>query len=256
MKVELLQSSFENGVATTRQHLSCFVINNRIAIDAGSIGISTNPCQTAEIRNIVLTHAHIDHIAGLPLFIDDHFASIKNPLKVYATNEVISALRNHIFNWEIYPNFEELENEFGKVLEFVPFDEAKEFEIEAIRFLPISVNHKVPSVGFLFGDQDSTVAISGDTSSMDEFWHIANGADGLDAVLIECAFPQRLQKLAGASFHLTPKALENEIQKLNRVCPIYVINIKPMYLEEVEREIYQLNDSRIKILKPGVEYDF
>ena len=74
MKIQLLPSTLDHkGCATARQHLSCFVIDDCVAIDAGSLAMSTTAEQKELIRNVVLTHAHLDHVAGLPLFIDDLF---------------------------------------------------------------------------------------------------------------------------------------------------------------------------------------
>ncbi len=81
MKFQLLPSSFnENGSASLHQHLTCFVIDDFLAIDAGSLAMATNEVQKKQIRNVVLTHTHLDHIAGLPLFIDDLFVTLETPL--------------------------------------------------------------------------------------------------------------------------------------------------------------------------------
>ncbi len=75
MKLQLLPGTFdENGMASPRQHLSCFVVDDCVAIDAGSLAMAASTVQRKQIRDVVLTHAHLDHIAGLPLFIDDLFA--------------------------------------------------------------------------------------------------------------------------------------------------------------------------------------
>src|SRR5258708_6349649 len=112
MKIQLLPTTFdENGHATAHQHSCCFVVDDCVAIDAGSLAMATNNIQKRKIRDIILTHAHLDHIAGLPLFIDDLFAGLEKPIQIHATSQVIEALKAHIFNWVIYPDFSELKNE-------------------------------------------------------------------------------------------------------------------------------------------------
>ncbi|MCA1591022.1 MAG: MBL fold metallo-hydrolase, partial [Acidobacteria bacterium] len=99
MKLQLLPSSFdENGSASCRQHLTCFVIDDCVAIDAGSLAMAASEKQRRQIRDIVLTHAHLDHIAGLALFLDDLFATLDRPICVYATAEVIEVLERDVFN--------------------------------------------------------------------------------------------------------------------------------------------------------------
>ena len=108
MKLQLLPSTFdENGTASPRQHLSCFIVDDQVAIDAGSLAMAATAVQKKQIRDIVLTHAHLDHIAGLPLFIDDLFANLDAPVCVHAAPEVIETLERDIFNWAIYPRFSE-----------------------------------------------------------------------------------------------------------------------------------------------------
>ncbi|MFN3330796.1 MAG: MBL fold metallo-hydrolase, partial [Pyrinomonadaceae bacterium] len=83
VRLKLLPTSFDSfGCATLHQHLCCFLIDDVVAVDAGSLATSTTPEQKRAIRNVVLTHAHIDHVAGLPLFIDDLFVSLQEPLEV------------------------------------------------------------------------------------------------------------------------------------------------------------------------------
>jgi ribonuclease BN (tRNA processing enzyme) len=91
----MLPSSFdENGFASARQHLPCFVINDSIALDAGSLAMAASDFQRQNIRDIILTHAHLDHIAGLPLFVDDLFAHLEKPICVYATGKSSKRSKN------------------------------------------------------------------------------------------------------------------------------------------------------------------
>lgn len=258
MKVQLLPSTFDdNGSASARQHLSCFVIDDRVAIDAGSLAMAASNIQKKQIRNVVLTHAHLDHIAGLPLFVDDLFATLDVPICVHATAEVIETLERDIFNWTIYPRFSELENESGAVMKYQPFEIGGEFRVGNLRFKSVSVNHKVPTAGFLVSDEETTIALTGDTAKMDDFWRILNAEENLSALLIECAFPDELEELAQTSHHFTPRNLKKELTKFNRKeCAVYVINIKPMYRNEVVKQIEALKIENLQILEVGRTYQW
>ena len=228
-----------------------------MAIDAGSLAQSCTDEQRDSIRDIVLTHAHLDHVAGLPLFIDDLFSSLTSPIRVHACGEVIEALENHVFNWEIYPRFSELENEHGSVLEYIELTNGLEHDVAGLQLLPIPVNHKVPSSGFLISDERTTIAFSSDTSVMDVFWDQVNKQERIDALLIECAFPDALSELADVSHHLTPSKLSGEISKFSHAdVPIYAINMKPMYRETIAAELKRLDISDLEILEPGRVYEF
>ncbi len=257
MRFQLLPSTFdENGRASARQHLACFIVDDLIAFDAGSLAISTSAKQKKKIRDVVISHAHLDHIAGLPLYVDDLFATIKRPIQIYATPEVIEILERDIFNWSVYPRFSELRNDYGVVMEYRPFDTEKDFAVKHLKVKAIGVNHKVPSVGFIVSDGKSTFALTNDTAEMNRFWEVVNEVKHLSAVLVECAFPNELDSLASNSHHLTPKVLKKELAKLKQNCPIYVVNIKPMYVEQVSRQINELNIENLQLLKVGKIYEF
>ncbi len=258
MKFQLLPSTFdENGRASPKQHLACFVIDDCVAIDAGSLAMASSAAQKKQIRDIVLTHAHLDHIAGLPLFIDDLFAVLTEPILVHATAEIIKILERDVFNWDVYPRFSELKNDVGAVLEYCPVEIGRKFSVKHLSFKSASVNHKVPTVGFVVSDHKTTFAISGDTAEMNEFWELVNNEENLDAILIECAFPNELDGLARDAHHLTPKSLQREVDKLqNKNCPIYIINMKPMYRDEIVRQIADLKIENLQILEVGRIYDW
>ncbi len=259
MKFQLLPSTFdENGKAAPRQHLACFVVDDCVAIDAGSLAMATSAAQKKQIRDVVLTHAHLDHVAGLPLFVDDLFAMLDAPVCVHATREVVEILERDVFNWTIYPRFSELENSNNvTVMKYAPFELEKEFSIKHLCFKPYAVNHKVPSVGFVISDRETTIALSGDTAEMDVFWQGVNAEENLSTLLIECAFPDSLEELARTSHHLTPTRMRKELEKFNRKeCAIYVVNIKPMYYDEVVEQINRMEIKNLQILQVGQIYEW
>lgn len=218
--------------------------------------MASSSTQKKQIRDVVLTHAHLDHVAGLPLFIDDLFAKLKVPVRVFGTKEVIEIIERDIFNWHVYPSFSELRNGNSAVLEYQTFENGKEFLVKHLRFKPIAVNHKVPTVGFVISDDNKTLGLSGDTAEMEEFWEVLNAEKKLSALLIECAFPDELEELALVSHHLTPQRLKKELEKFTQKdCPIYVINIKPMYFDEVVRQVETLKIKNLEILKVGRVYN-
>lgn len=258
MKLQLLPSTFdENGGASARQHSACFVVDDQVAIDAGSLAMAATAIHREKIRDVVLTHAHLDHIAGLPLFIDDLFANLTEPISVHASPEVIEILENDIFNWDVYPSFSELENENGKVLDYKPFSIGSSFSIKYLDFKSVKVNHKVPSVGFIVSDEKTAFAITGDTAEMDDFWKVTNKEKHLDAILVECAFPNDLRELAKVSHHLTPQTLGFELEKNDKKnVPIFAINLKPMYREKIVEEIGKLKIENLEILEVGKIYNW
>lgn len=233
------------------------MIDDRVAIDAGTLAHAATDEIRSKLRDVVLTHAHLDHIAGLPLFLDDLFASLESPLRLHASSDVIEILERDIFNWSVYPCFSALTNGHGKVLEYVPMTVNSSASVAHLQITPINVNHKVPTSGFIISDGQTVIALTGDTAEVGEFWDAVNGLDRLDALLIECAFPDEMAELAKVSHHLTPQLLKNELGKfLKTDCPIFVVNIKPTYRERVIHEIDELSIRNLSILEVGKTYEW
>jgi cAMP phosphodiesterase len=258
MKVQLLPSTIdEDGRASARQHLMSIVIDDRVAIDAGSLAFSCSDTQRRQVRDVVLTHTHLDHIAGLPLFIDDLFASLTGPVRIHATSEIVEILERDIFNWSVYPRFSELENDNGPVVEYREFECGHAFNAAHLTINGIAVNHKVAACGYVISDGTLSIGVTGDTSETDDIWQAFNECADLKAVLVECAFPNELSELAEVSHHLTPEKLSREVKKLDRPeCDLYVINMKPMYRDAVISQLSELSLSRMQVLEVGKIYEF
>ena len=258
LTVRLLPSSFEgDGSASSRQHFACYVVNGSVAFDAGSLANGVTDSERAAIRDVVLTHAHLDHIAGLPLFIDDLFPLLSEPVRVHASQDVIDVLENHIFNWMVYPRFSELTNRFGPVIRSCPIPNELRFEVSSLKVRAIPVNHKVPSQAFLIQSSSATLVMTGDTAEMSVFWDVVNEYERIDGLLIECAFPNEFEDLAVISHHLTPQRLESELKKIDtEVERIYVTNIKPSYRDAVIDQLKKIDDDRLQVLEVGRQYRF
>jgi ribonuclease BN (tRNA processing enzyme) len=258
VKIQLLPSSFDDeGRIVPEQRLTCYLIDDRVAIDAGSVALGLTHAQRRAVRDLIITHPHIDHIATLPILIDDLFAALEQPLRIHATAEVIEQLERDIFNWTVYPRFSELCNDHGPVMEYVPLRLNEETAIAHLRVTPVPVNHIVSTIGMVIADGKTTLAFSSDTAETDDFWDLVNRTPRLDALLIECSFPNSMGQLAAASKHLTPATLATELRKLrHRNVDIFIVHIKPMYRETVLREIGALTIPRLHIMEPGRSYEW
>ncbi len=239
------------------QRLSCFLIDDCVTIDAGSIALALTDGQRERVRDIIITHSHIDHIASLPIFIDDLFAFLVEPVRVYATEEVIELLQRDVFNWTVYPRFSDLSNGKCRVMEFVPVRPREEFRVEHLKVIAVPVNHVVPTIGTIFTDGARTVAFTSDTAATEEFWHAVNQVPRLDALMIEASFPNSMHELAEVSGHLTPASLGGELQKLrHRGMEVLVVHLKPAYRETLISELNDLGVPNLSVMQPGREYEW
>lgn len=258
MRIQLLPSTFDSdGHATPEQRLTCFLIDERVAVDAGSLALALTSEQREKVRDIIVTHPHMDHIASLPIFIDDLFPTLTTPVRIYATPEVIESLERDIFNWSVYPRFSELKNDFGPVMEYVSIPVGQEFKVAHLTVTAVTVNHIVPTVGLVVSDGKSTVAFSSDTAETEQFWETVNRAPSLQAILIEASFPDSMAKLAEVSRHFTPASLKRELGKLSHNgLDILAVHIKPTYRQEIIQELEALKVPGLGVMESGKIYEW
>ena len=258
MKIQLLPSTFDRqGRATLEQRLTCFLIDDRVAVDAGSIALALTDAQHQTVRDIIVTHPHMDHMATLPIFIDDHFSLLTEPVRVHATEEVIALLERDVFNWTVYPRFSQLKNDNCRVMEYVPFRTREEFRVAHLTVTAVAVNHIVPTVGLVVSDGEATVAFTSDTAATEEFWQVVNGTQGVNALFIESSFPNEMWKIAEVSGHLTPAGLAGELRKLtHNHLDVLAVHLKPSYRETLVKEIDALGIESLSAMEPGRVYEW
>jgi len=258
LKIQLLPSSFDaDGSATAAQRLTCFILDNRVTVDAGSIGIALTDAQRRTVRDVIVTHPHMDHIASLPIFVDDLFGELQEPIRIHATAAVIDLLKQDVFNDTVYPKFHELTNHHGHVMQFVPFETGRPFQVAHLTVTAIPVNHIVPTVGLIVSDRETTVAFSSDTAETAEFWEAVNHVPQLHALFIEASFPDSMEKLAQASKHLTPSMLKKELGKLNHNgMDILAVHLKAGYREKIAAELSQLGIKKLSVMDTGRVYEW
>jgi cAMP phosphodiesterase len=253
MKVKLLPSSTSDS---QRQSLTTFLINDTLAIDGGSIGFALVPEEMAAFRDIIVTHAHSDHTASLPIFIAEAFPELNGPVTIYGLPEVISALRDFVFNDQIWPDFEkiQLSNGSGAAIRFKILEPRRAIEVCGLTVRPIPVNHVVPTVGLIVSDAHVSIVFTSDTYITDEIWHTARAVDNLKAIFVDVSYPNQLEELAAASKHLTPQSLASDLTKLDRDVEIYAVHIKPSNRDQVMRQLSRLDRPAVSVAEIGHEY--
>jgi len=258
VRIQLLPSTFDDqGNASLEQRLTCFLIDDRVAVDAGSLAIALTNEQRRHVRDIVITHPHMDHIASLPIFIDDLYPTLREPIRVHATQEVIDLLERDVFNWNVYPRFSELQNDYGPVLKYIPIPLYTPVQIAHLNVVAIPVNHIVPTIGLIVSDDVRSVAFSSDTAETEGFWTTLNKTEKLDALLIEASFPDEMAKLAEVSRHFTPASLGRELKKLkHNGMDILAVHLKPSYRQTIITELERLAIPGLKVMEPGRTYSW
>src|SRR5947209_6580925 len=256
LTVQLLPSFA--GESSQLQPLTSFRVNDRVAIDAGSLGFALAPDRLADIEHVLLTHAHLDHTVSLPIAIDSAYPHLKHPLRVHGSASTRAAVRKNLFNDEVWVDFTRfnLPGTSTPCLEFHPFEPGHGFELGNLRITPIPVTHPVPTTGLIVESPSAAVVFTSDTWRTDAIWQAAGRLANLKAVFVECSFPNEFENLAEASGHMTARLVAEETAKIGRRVPVYCVHLKPSMRQRVLGELREYARRGIQAMEVGRVYFF
>ncbi len=224
MKLTVLGCS--GGIGSGR-HTTCLKVDDDVLIDAGS-GITTLDFeQLVAIDRVFLTHAHLDHVLGLPLLLDSVGDLRGTPVTVHALPEVLETLATHLFNWRLWPDFREIPSAEAPWLRFAPLDFGEVFTLKGRTFAPLPANHVVPACGIHLATAAGSLAFSGDTTHSNAFVAALNAIPDLRHLIIETSFENALAEVARASKHHWPDSLVVELQALGVRPEVWITHLKP-----------------------------
>lgn len=254
MKVRVLGC---RGTRAAGHQASSFLIGESLLVDAGTICAALDQEAQLAISDLLLTHAHFDHLADLPFLVENGLGRRRQPLRIWAPQEVLQAVGAHLFNDAIWPDFRRPQGEYPVQLEFCPLPAGQLCPVAEIEVSWARTNHPVFAAGYCLHQAGSAVLISGDTGVTDAFWQLGRAQNQLQGVFIETSFPDRLAAVAASSGHLTPATLRAELIKLDRPqVAVKVFHLKPRFLAEIVAELDALEDPRLQILYGGEEFLF
>jgi ribonuclease BN (tRNA processing enzyme) len=236
--------------------MTSFLLNDSVCLDAGFVSGALSLREQVKVKDVIISHSHLDHTCSLPFLIDNNFSAPGFILRIYAIREVIASMKNHLFNNHTWPDFTCLPNDLTPVLKLIEIPEERPFKVNGLSVRAIRVSHTVPTTGFVVEDKGGTVAYSSDTAPTERFWEVINKARNLKAVIVETSFPNELQDLANVSGHLTPQTLERELRKLEPDVPVYLYGAKPRHLARIRAQVRALKRRKLAFLVQGKTYKF
>jgi ribonuclease BN (tRNA processing enzyme) len=262
MKVRVLGCS---GAIAKECRTTSFLIDEDVLIDAGTGVGDLSLAEMRKVDHVYLTHSHLDHVAALPLMVDAIAAQRTSPLQIHALAGTIAALKAHIFNDVIWPDFTQLPTMQAP---FIRFEEIQVGQIlqgqnKQIEVLPAI--HTVPAVGYAVTGNGASWVFTGDTERNPAFWQRINQLE-VKMLVIETAFSSRESQLAVKSLHLSPDVLASELDFIakGKRFPIYITHTKPAETEQIMSEIQRFDKTResgqhvahdIRWLKAGQEFE-
>ena len=241
MRVRVLGCS---GAIAQGCRTTSFLLDDDVLIDAGTGVGDLSLMEMARVQHVLLTHSHLDHVASLPLMLDA-VAAIRlsagvPALQVHALPGTIAALKTHIFNNVIWPDFSAIPSADTPLVRFEPIEVGQELKVGGKTVEVLPAVHTVPAVGYAAAAESGYWVFSGDTERNPAFWQRVNQLP-VAMLIIETAFSNQEKDLAQRSMHLSPSVLATELDHIatGQQYPIYITHTKPaetgLIMTEVQR---------------------
>jgi len=243
------------GGSAPGYRLTTFLIDGETALDAGSLTDALPLSAQRRIRRVVLTHIHFDHIASLPLLMENLYGQ-SSPLEVIAPKPVLLSLRRDVLNDRVWPDFTRLPSRNRPTVALRSIPVGRPFRAGGVTFLPFAVSHVVPAYGYVLSKGSRSVVFSGDTEPTESLWKAARRARNLRAIFLELSFSDSQLEIARASQHWTPSQVIAELPKAPPRVPIYLYHMKPPSLSRIRREIVAAREPRLKLLEGERSFRF
>lgn len=241
---------------TRYQYLVSYVVNDHIAIDAGCLGFGYPLEWQKQVTDLFLTHCHLDHVASLPIFLDNVYEYGPECVRVHGSATTLQVLQQDMLNDRLWPDFVQLSTPASPFLTLHPLAEYTTVTVSRTRVTALPLTHVVPVYGYLIEDEQSAVAVISDTHHGSGVWEYLSRVPNLRAVLLECSFPNRLGWLADKAHHLVPESFAAEVRQLPSMVRVIAIHIKPAWYDPTVSELMALGLPNVEISQVGVDYHF
>jgi ribonuclease BN (tRNA processing enzyme) len=225
------------GIGGRHLRTTSFLVDSDILIDAGTGVGDLTLAELSQIDHIFITHSHLDHVTSIPFLVDTVGGMRSKPLVVYATRATLEILRNHLFNWAIWPDFSEIPSPEAPFLRYQEIALGETVRLAARSITPLPAHHTVPAVGYHLDSGRASLVFTGDTGPNDALWREVNRIANLKFLIIETAFSNKERQLAEISRHLCPETLAEELAKFELDAEIYITHMKPGEIEPTMLEI-------------------
>lgn len=253
-----------SGSIASGSRTTAFLLDDRVLIDAGTGVGDLELDAMARIDDILLSHSHLDHVLAIPLLADSvmkqRFADpARGPIRVHGLPQTLAALRDHLFNGQLWPDFTRIPSRERPILELLPFAVGDTLTFgegtstRRVEVLP--AEHTVPACGFAVDTPQGWWVYSGDTGPNPRLWAALKGRR-IAHLVIETAFGDEDRWLADVSGHLSPGSLADELAQLDGSVPVHITHPKPGEVAAVVAQIRAIDTRhRVEPLVKGMVFE-
>lgn len=261
MRFEILGCS---GSDLPGHRLTAYRVDQELIIDAGSVTSALTIDEQAAVTDILVTHAHLDHIKDI-LFLADNIIEMtadgqREAVRVRGLPEVLGYIRTFLLNDKIWPDFTMLPTIQKPVLSFEPLQADETCRVAGYNVRPFNVNHAAHACGYAIWSDDPArhVVVTGDTGVNNDWPAILGGLPfEVRHLLTEVSFPNDMEELALASKHLTPRMLRREVARSGLRAKLYITHLKSSFAERILKELAtELAGLDYHVLRDGDVFEF
>lgn len=231
------------------------LIDDTVAIDTGGLPYLPSISAQQRIAHVCLTHSHIDHVGGLPLFLDNVYHPDTPSPTIHASQPTWNCLEQDLFNDRVWPDLDRIAgNEFTFYHRQVVAAN-RPFSAGELQVTPIPLAHVVPTLGYVVRGSTGAALFAWDTAPFADLAKIIAAIPDLRVLFMDASFPNRLQWLADKSQHFTPQHLQRLVEQLPGSIRVVAVHLKPAVHDEVAAELEQLSLPNLEIASRDAVYD-
>ncbi len=251
MEIEIL-GCYGNSIKDYRT--TSYLINDFLLIDAGAVTVSLDDERLSKIKHILVTHSHLDHIKDLVFIVDELVMMGKFNIDLISVKQILSIISDNLFNNRLWPDFTVIPSEQNAIIKLREIEIEKYTEINGITVKPVLMTHTVYTVGYVIKEGNRGFMFTSDTGPTQRFWEVARQEEGIEFIIADVSFPNRMESLAKVSGHMTLSMLIDHLDRygLGKM-PIYINHIKPIFIEEILGELPLTKRDNIKPLQQGAK---
>src|ERR1700737_4041992 len=175
------------GASDAEHNLTGYLIDDWLAVDAGTLTSKLSFAQQARIQAVFITHPHADHIRDLPHLIHNRFSQSAGPLTVFAAKDVMQLLLENVFNGIVWPDFSTLISPLTKkpAVQYRSMSAGKRVTFNEVGLTAVPVDHQIPASGVVVEMNGQAITFTGDTGPTNAIWKQTNKTPNVVAVVTE-----------------------------------------------------------------------
>jgi ribonuclease BN (tRNA processing enzyme) len=235
MKIEVLGA---HNTETDTARLPCLLVDDVIALDAGALTSSLSLKRQHQIKTVLLTHHHFDHIRDL-VMLGANDSVPPSTVEVFGLRDTLEVVSMYLLDGKLYKDYTQWPSPEAPRLRLKPIAPLQQFIIGGHIIKPAAVIHTAPATGYqLTSDSGSSIFYAGDTGpGLSGTWEQINP----DVLFIEVTGLNRMEETMMRLRHLTPQLLAQELwdfQKMKGHLPrVIATHIPVVYEEELRDEL-------------------